>query len=729
MLANFSNLITFSRGSNATVTDASGRLTYAPTNLVTNSQDFESANWQKNAVTVTANAAVAPDSTATADQIAFSSTSAFIFYEFSTTTPNVTYIFSVWLRAAAATTVILSIQQSGGSVSNSTISLTTEWQRFFVSYTTSGSPTFIRPRIIPNSNTPTFLAWGAQLEAVTYQTTPSPYVSTSVANLLGFSEAFDNAAWTKENSAIVLGAAQNPINNLWNAQKLMENTATGNHRTYQGVSITNGIRYTYSVYAKAAERNRLLMTCSGGVVLDAVFDLSNGTVAVSTSGTASIQSVGNGWYRCAITDTATSTTSANMQIRLIQSGTVNSYTGDGNSGIYIYGAQLSNSGSLDPYVPTPGAAPSSTAYYGPRFDYDPVTLAAKGILIEEQRTNLTTYSGDPTNAVWAVAAAAKTSTNNADPFGTNTALLFTADGTNAAHYIQQGPSISFTSGTSYTQSIWVKAGTVDRIQLTFGSPAFGASQYANFYLSGAGSATASVGGTASITQYANGWYRIAFTATATATTSIQSIFVSVITSGTDGRVPSNTSAGTFLAAGAQLEAGAFATSYIPTVASQVTRSADLASITGSLFSQWYRQDEGTFVYAYQRLLGYTGGRIFASGVGGSNSYGIWVNTATGTQDALTVRDISGDAVSGVLFSVNTTAINKGAVTYKVNDFAWSTNGGTAATDTSGVVPSLSDQLRIGRAINTDGANLNGHIQNITYYPTRLTNDQLQAITK
>jgi hypothetical protein len=180
--------------------------------------------------------------------------------------------------------------------------------------------------------------------------------------------------------------------------------------------------------------------------------------------------------------------------------------------------------------------------------------------------------------------------------------------------------------------------------------------------------------------------------------------------------------------GAQLEAGAFATSYIPTIASTVTRSADIATITGSLFSQWYRQDEGTFVWSYSRIAPPNGGRVFASGVGGSNSYGIWVNTATGSQDQITVRDISGDAVAGALFTVNPNSENKGAVAYKVNDFAWASNGAAPATDNTGVVPSLSDQLRFGRAINTDASYINGHIRSIRYVPVRAADFQLQQVT-
>ena len=56
--------------------------------------------------------------------------------------------------------------------------------------------------------------------------------------------------------------------------------------------------------------------------------------------------------------------------------------------------------------------------------------------------------------------------------------------------------------------------------------------------------------------------------------------------------------------GAQLEEGAFPSSYIPTTTAAATRSADVASITGTAFSGWYRQDEGTF---YGEATGLSGG--------------------------------------------------------------------------------------------------------------------------
>lgn len=159
------------RGNNATApNDASRPVLRSRYNLLTFSEQFDNAAWTASDAVITANAAVAPDGTTTADQIAFSTTSGFLIQQFDTTITAVTYTFSVYLRAASATTVVVSIQQSGGATSNSTASVTTDWQRFSVTYTTTGSPTFIRGRILPNSNTPTVFAWGAQLLTAADQT-------------------------------------------------------------------------------------------------------------------------------------------------------------------------------------------------------------------------------------------------------------------------------------------------------------------------------------------------------------------------------------------------------------------------------------------------------------------------------------------------------------------------------------------------------------------------------
>jgi len=179
--------------------------------------------------------------------------------------------------------------------------------------------------------------------------------------------------------------------------------------------------------------------------------------------------------------------------------------------------------------------------------------------------------------------------------------------------------------------------------------------------------------------------------------------------------------------GAQLEAGAFATSYIPTVASQVTRSADAASMTGANFSSWYRADEGTLYY--EGLLG----ALMSSGSFGqlfdmrtsfadrmslywnptnTNNVGFFVQYANSTQ-VTTASSLN----AGIAFKLS------GA--YKANDFASSLNGASAATDSVGVVPVINAAY-----FGNGGGTVLGqqYIRKLSYYPKRLTNAQLQAIT-
>ena len=735
------NLITFSRGSNATLTGSNGLIQYAPNNLLTFSEQFNNAAWTKLAngtgvaPVVTANAGTAPDGSATADRVQFSlgggSTASdwSSIYQFLTIANATNYTYSVWLRSNDSSTyTVLARDDSGSSAVSALWTVTPTWQRFsYTALSTSTASSGLRLWLrgtLGTSATADVLAWGAQLELGSTATT---YNSTTVKNLLGFSEAFDNAAWTKGGASIVTGAQANPVNGLFNAQKLMEDTSTSTHLVLPTSfpAVTSGQQYTFSVYAKAAGRTRVYLRDNATSNVGATFDLSAGTVASTEASviSASVINVGSGWYRCGVTYAA-GAASANAQVRLVSTGTTTSYAGDGNSGVYIYGAQLSDSASLDPYVPTPAAAPTSTAYYGPRFDYDPVTLAPKGLLIEEARTNLCVYSQTPSDANWSATSAAKTSTNNIDPFGTLTALLLTADGLSGTHYVSTGTvsGASYTSGTTYTISCFVKAGTTNLVQLTAAGATFGSVQYANFSLTGAGSVTASAVGTATIAAYSNGWYRVSLTVPATVTATASAGNLVFITSGTDGRVPTNTSSDTLYVAGWQTEAGSFATSYIPTVAATVTRAADVATMTGTNFSSWYNQSEGTFVVPYDML--WTGAASATYGVLGMDSSGSKrVVQMQGGWTTPSVRDASSNlpTANSVIAGVN-----KAASGYDATIKCIVLNGGAVASDAVAAGYSASSSLNIGSI--GSGSPLNGHIRQIAYYNTRLPNSVLQRLT-
>jgi hypothetical protein len=536
-----------------------------------------------------------------------------------------------------------------------------------------------------------------------------------VKNLLGFSEAFDNAAWTKSNASIVTGAQANPVNGAFNAQKLMENTAAGTHYALQSVSVL-AAPYALSVYAKAGERSFVSFGFDG---LNAWFNLSTGVLGTVEAGlTASIVSVGSGWYRCSVFRTVAVAGSKSCVVYPANANGVVSYTGDGNSGVYIYGAQLSDSASLDAYVPTPGAAPSSTAYYGPRFDYDPVTLAPKGILVEEARTNLLTYSEQFDNGIWQVlSGATKTANTTVSPDGTTNADTITATSNSSGVYQTQTASNS----TVYTTAAYFKAGTGSEVRFGLTNQNESANAYYAFTLAGAGSfvsfsITGFTATSASITSAGNGWYRCVVTGTspASGTTAV-------------GPMIRLSAAGTAFVWGAQLEAGAFATSYIPTIASTVTRSADVATITGSLFSQWYGQPQGTFVAAFDMAGGsasFANNRaVLVARESATSSHNIyngsgqvtgWTVVSGVDQAYLTTGAVAADTVTNIAYA------------YKANDFAASRNGGTVATDTSGTLPT---PTVFGIGSNSAGSLfLSGHIQSIQYYPVRAADFQLQALT-
>jgi len=154
-------------------------------------------------------------------------------------------------------------------------------------------------------------------------------------NLLSASEAFDDAIWVKLNVTATAG-------------KVSETAVTGVFIAYQSVMPGAGT-YTFAVEAKAAERSRIALEYASSTPF-AVFDLSTGVVQSFGSSTATITSLGGGWYRCTMTATLAAGSTSAVGVR--DNAGNRSYAGSAGSGVLVRGAQLEVGSSATAYQKT-----------------------------------------------------------------------------------------------------------------------------------------------------------------------------------------------------------------------------------------------------------------------------------------------------------------------------------------------------------------------------------------
>jgi hypothetical protein len=710
---------------------------FVQTNLLLYSEQFDNDAWTKTNLTITENVIAAPDGSLTADKLALVTGSGSCFQP-ELITAGITYTYSAFLKKDENNFGILRAEWTGAGYDNINFDLENG--------TTSRVPTGVSSTSItpvgngwyrclvtftPTTNKTTNFQIKSSSEAQTSDSAVLTGTFNGVNGIFIWGAQLVQGTSAGDYKATYAAAAAVGYTDIYGqpfAQKLVENTTSLFHECYHPFTSVTGTSYTGSYYVKAGERRYVQLLGPGIVFAEhANFDLETGQRTAGTPGFGSIQLIGNGWYRVSITAPALSSSStARWAIAIIPtatSGRASSYTGDGTSGIYIFGAQLSDSASVDPYVYQPVAAPASTAYYGPRFDYDPVTLAPKGLLIEEQRTNLFTYSKDFTNAAWIKTATTVTANSTAAPDGTLTAdtLVETTDA--SSHTVITTATVT---AVPYSFSVFLKKGSgttaPDWMQLYTGGTS---ASYANFNLA-TGAVGSSTMTTATMTSVGNGWYRCAVSFTPSAGVVIPAL---AFTNNTDAttRGPSYTGQTTsnVFVWGAQLEVGAFATSYTPTVASQVTRAADSASMIGNNFARWYTQGAGS-LYFQATPLSLTGTTVYFGSVNdgtGANFTGIFKSVST-----LGAVTITGGVSQGSMFAgtATTTTASKMAVAYDTNNSVFVV-GAATASDTSVTLPAQLTQLSIGSLLPSS-AIANSTISRIAYYNRRLANTELTALT-
>lgn len=339
----------------------------------------------------------------------------------------------------------------------------------------------------------------------------------------------------------------------------------------------------------------------------------------------------------------------------------------------------------------------------PRFDYDPITLNCRGLLVEESRSNAFSFTEDFNS--W-VKPQITVSTNVASPLapnGTQTADKIIPNNVSTDHIINQARTLT---AITYTNSVFVHAGEYNWFCL-YGVSFANANAFFNVATGTVGSVTGTGSPVARITPAGGGWYRCELSFTASASNVAY------------GYASASANGVTFLTGdgvkgvytwGAQLEPGAFATSYIPRPdATAVTRNADVATITGANFSDWWQASKG--------------GVLVRARPGTVSGVRPWLQFDDGTANEIIA--LRGNTTNPELYIVDggvaQAQIDAGTIAANTdytltgwwanNDCKARLDSGAVVTDTSATIPTLT-QARLG----SDGTNyLNGHLANISYY--------------
>jgi len=528
-------------------------------------------------------------------------------------------------------------------------------------------------------------------------------------NLLTYSEQFDNAAWIKSNTTVTANIATSPDGTL-NADKLVEDTSNSTHRIAQSAITFTGVAYTQSVFAKSDGSGRFLrMFRASGTYNFAVFDLTNGVVYAQGGSniiSTKIEAYTNGWYKCSSTFT---TAFGNIASYIaLQNGGLDSYLGDGTSGIYIYGAQLEASASATEYIPTTTTAVSVGMLANvPRIDY---TGGGCGkLLLESQRTNKVSTSND-FNGSWNLSFLTATANQIISPDGTLNAskLEMTGEGS-----LRNQSEVSFNDGYAY--SIFIKKGNSRYV--TIRSAFFTQSFNCGFDLD---TLTSEANG--KIEDYGDDWYRLSITKDISGDVDKSGFFYVYLPNSLGSQT--SVSGNYVYAYGGQIEDGKYATSYIPTLASSVTRLADAAEKTG--ISSLIGQTEGTM---FLDIKGYTNGgdsrRISISD--GTNNNRVVLEF---DEIASRIRTyiVGNGLVDGNLDAdgINQTERHKIAFVYDGSSLKLFIDGLLKNTLSTSVVTSGMDRLLFAGAIG--GNTMFADLQQLQIYKTALTNTEAIALT-
>jgi hypothetical protein len=531
-------------------------------------------------------------------------------------------------------------------------------------------------------------------------------------NLLQQSETLSVSPWGR--SSLTFNSTVTAPNGTTTA--LNYSTAGAFAYALQTITVASGEYYTSSCYLKYTSgvgSIAIRYTDSASVnFISVTANLINGTIgSVSyggngANGTATITSVGDGWYRVTVSGT----------LIISNAGFIVSNLTLGATTFSIWGAQLNIGSTAKPYFPT------TDRLNVPRLTYQNGGGGCPSLLLEPQRTNLVLYSEQFDNAAWTQSMTSTTANQTTSPDGNTNADLINALTGTGQHFISAA-SINFTSGVAYTMSVFAKKGNTPLIQLFGASGIYGSNVWATYNFDTLEVTTGSAA-TASMVDYENGWYRLILTGTSIST-SLTYAFYAAFTNDKSVRLPSFTAANqTFYLWGAQTEQGAYPTTYIPTTSSSATRVADACFKTG-----------------ISSLIGQTSGTLFVDSIlthnATSNEYLIQVS-ASATNRFFIYREattnklgcfsiVGGATIYTQLTAAAITGRVKAAFAYSSGSFAFYVNG--VQVGTSAATFGTPASMGIFNIDSNDGLE-NGfyNYNEAILFKTRLTNAELASLT-
>ena len=549
---------------------------------------------------------------------------------------------------------------------------------------------------------------GSNLAATRVDAGPNYYIEKGRENLLLYSQEFDNSYYGKSLGTLTANQTTAPDGSL--TADLFTKTSAVNSvselKKSSPIYASIGV-HTYSVYVKQnVGDNVLLRLDSSGNTASALFTFSTKSINPTGSNVidATATELSDGWFRLSVTGNVTST-SWSLSIATL-------YANPTNDSVFVWGAQLEQSLAATEYIETTTTTGTAGILENtPRFNYS-FGASCPSLLLEGSRTNL--FPNSEYFSSWQVFRGSLTANSISSPEGVVNAYRYEENSDTGQHFVRF-QSISMTSGTDYTASVFVKAGELTYIVLGSNSASLWNPSTTTFNLS-TGSVT-SGGGT--IEPIGNdGWYRCIISGECLTTTS--SAGLEITTSGGAG----STGDGLYIY-GAQIEQGSYPTSYIPTYGTSVTRAFDECIDAGDVNT--FNSTEGTIYGEQKSLESNFSYNYFGALSDGTNNNRLEIRQAgTGLQFLWRVGGTfqSVIALSNAPFS----STIKYALRYSSTDIKLYVNGSLVGTVNSPTLYPSGTLNNFQFADGSGGTNFRGTVKQALYFSTALSDADLAALT-